>query len=197
MAKEYAGRDIELFTLRECKKVAERKFSFISPDEIVEAFRLWSAGDIAENLDCFSFTVKFFGKVLKAYTNKRKSVLAELLRTEANERAEKIEEESKEAARKRYEKEFPKLLETAREKYETWQEIPPNWFRSAWKRKLIRLSKEEVEAYRKRAAILVEASIRAEEVNRNVVRRLLEGKTFGDKVKIVAGKLAIFNKFCK
>ena len=147
IVESYGGyKDIPAKILDEAIELIISKFSFISIDEIKEAYRQWSTGEITTNgrAEMFGgqFNVAQLGKILGAYTQKRRKVIAEFI----NKR-DSAKEAAKEAARierskKDFLENFQQRLTKAAMDFESWHQVPIGWYEECTRRGLFQWENE-------------------------------------------------------
>jgi hypothetical protein len=115
-------------TGKECLRQLTSSFKNISIGEILEAYRIWAAGDLGE-IYANNFSAKQFTTILSAYTKDiRRKALAEYYKDQ--DEIEKQKEGAKaRAAQEEYEKTFPAMIEA--QKGQPWQEMKSHWYDTA------------------------------------------------------------------
>lgn len=190
IAKDYGTRyDLSEHVLTECIFLIVEKFNHLAIAEIREAYRRHAAGElITKGAEMWGgeFSAAQLGKVLTAYTEKRRTVAAAILR-EQHEAAERQKAAEREAQlRKDFEATFRARIEHAARTAKSWEEIPAFWFRACYDRGWLKISLPEAEQILQTATRLA----RNEELT---PRSLFErASSTEDRAKVIAQKLAVF-----
>ena len=198
-ANEELGKD----NLEECLSLIFQQFSYLSVRDLKKAYQDWMAGKLNLGKEALMWHGKFnagqLGKVLLAYRNRRKIILARIL-NENN----KIQEEARKTAKKQklkadFEASFPKNIEKARGENVEWEDIPPWWWTIIKKRKWLKFQPGEAQKLFEEAADLATVVIaQIEENNRfqkmNKKFHLLRQFDPTAIQKQIAGQLAIKRK---
>lgn len=215
IAKAYGAQyDLSMELLTEAVRLIKQKFNFLAIEEIREAYREWSVGELDIKAEMWGgeFTVAQMAKVLKAYSEKRKKIAAELHKQKKIAIEAAGEQERKEAAQKKFDQEFPQLIEAGKKKYEIWQEVPEFWFKAAYQRGWIKFEQGEADAILKEAEELAALDMAAESkktrLSRAAYKRTQTPPSSKDsvkdwmnrnplqeaKVKRIARKITVFRK---
>lgn len=180
VAVSYGTRqEPEAQTLDECIRLVGAKFSHLSPLEIREAYRMWVAEEL--NIDGGKaemwgghINARNLGAVLSAYNKWRKRDMAKYLNA-VEEARQREEREAKERdARENFEAQLFEELEVAVKEMNDWRDVKPYWFRSLWKRSLIKMSTEQIEGIKQEAARLAKEEKEAREREAKESGRLFE-----------------------
>jgi uncharacterized protein YktA (UPF0223 family) len=129
VAKLYGNmEDLDHETGKECLRQLANSFKNISIGEIMEAYRIWAAGDLGE-IYANNFSPKQFTAILSAYVKEiRRKTLADYYKDIDQIEKAKQREKAK-AAQAEYEKTFPAMIEA--QKGQPWQEMKSHWYDTA------------------------------------------------------------------
>jgi len=195
IAQDYGAMSYNLDIQHECVKLILDKFSHLAIGEIREAYREYASGesDVKGGEMYYGvFNAMNLGKVLTAYSENRRKVLAAIL-TEASDSKRMSEDERRKAKQKaRFDKEFPITLMKAKEKIDHWRDVPEYFYHSAMKRGYIKFEKGEGQAILNDAKELVDMELTEwEETNTNRFRRKPDRESLA---KSIARKITVFRK---
>ena len=145
LSKAYGGREvITEYILDQCCTIVMEQFPFLSLDEIEVAYRMWAAGDLetkgSAEMYGGSFNAGQVGKVLGAYAQHRKKIVAEFLRTKDAVEEARADRTREEHARQKYE---DALGEWWLSEQSDWRELPLHRCETAIKRGLVTATDEE------------------------------------------------------
>lgn len=201
VVKLYGGRqDIDSEVLKECAKLIVEKFGMISVLEIKEAYRQWSTGETnikGAEMYFGEFNAGQLGKILGAYTDRRKKVLGVYLREKEEMQEAQSREEKKRIMKEAFDREFPLMIEAAKLTVTDWRDIPAFWYEAANNRGMIHFDRGEAVQIFKDAQDLAKLELQAEQEEKvmylgDVFRR--ENKDPLERAKVIARKLTVFRK---
>jgi len=209
VAKEYGAREmIDNSILKECIRLVvgskghPGKFGMIGLSEIREAYRQWASGEIqvkGGEMYGGSFNAAQFGKVLTAYLDKRKQVIAAFTTLKREQEWKEAEQRRDEKWKSEYEENFEKYLQECTA--ESWKEIPIHWYDTAMRRGLIDFEKGEAVLIYEEAKGLAKAELISEMQNvENIFQKagwktqMESGEWSEDRAKVIARKITVFRK---
>ena len=166
-AQMYGAREnVPRFVISECVRLVFEKYSFLALEEIREAYRQKAAGEIKiKGAEMYGgvFNADNLGKVLRAYNQERKKVMAAFLK-EKHEMETKGKKEAMKLFRAiLFEVCFPEMLKQASQTFEDWRQVPEWWYDAAKKRELFIYKQGEKRSYYERAIELMPEEIEKEE----------------------------------
>lgn len=200
IAQEYGARTAILPHVQsECIRLILEKFGHIGFNEIREAYRLYASGEIrikGGEMYGGEFNAGQLGKVLSAYNEHRKQIIAAY--TEAlHVTAEEIEEAKRaEESRMRFEAKFREWLKKAKAEQTDWRDIPAYYYDAAMNRGLIEFKPGEKRQIWEDALILAETEFQEDvesEFGRKVNAVLQQDQLEG-RARVIAQKLSVFRK---
>ena len=201
VAKMYGGRaDIDSEVLKECSKLILEKFGFLSIPEIKEAYRQYSTGEIVvKGAEMYGgeFNASQLGKILGAYSNRRRKVLGMYLREKEEEKEKAAREEKQRIMKAAFDKEFPRMIERAKTEISEWREVPAYWYEAANKRNMIQFNQGEAVAIFEEAQQLAKIEIQAEQEGRVLTLKDViqnQKKDPIERAKVIARKITVFRK---
>jgi len=206
LAKKYgANAHIGFEILEGCQELILNQFLELSVEEIETAYELWSAGKLeVKNADMYHgiFNVSQLGKILSAYSKRRKKIIATLIHEQGENkiRAERAAKNQK--LKETFEVEFLNNFEKKRESIKEWKDVPSWWWGTMKKRKWIPFTRDEaLEAYDEAGELAEKYTeiIQGENrVNQAIKRfdlvRDVDAKSLRQNI---AGQLMIFKKCIK
>jgi hypothetical protein len=135
VAKLYGGvEQLDSEVGKECLRQLQSKFQKLSVGEILEAYRLYSSGDLGE-IYTHKFGPKQFTEILAAYTKDiRRKALADYYKQKDEEEKRKALEKARKA-QAAYERTFPAMIEA--QKGQPWQEMKSHWYDTAIRLEII------------------------------------------------------------
>jgi hypothetical protein len=204
VAKSYGSRTVTPENvIVECINIFLDKFSHLGLEEIKEAYRLWSIGqlNIKGSAEMYGgeFNAAQFGKIMAAYVEYRMTILGAYLNAREIEKREKEKAEVMERRKERNLETFRYDFDTA--DFKDYTEVPGWWFDVARKQGLIKIDKktalEIFEKAQRIAAIQLEKE-NGEETNifKKVMGEALEQKKQA-RAKVIAGQIAVFEHINK
>lgn len=132
--------------VKECIYLIGRKFAYLSPKELREAYRQWASGEIkVDGGEMYGgqINARQVGAVLGAYSEARREKMGKYLFAVA-ESKERESRARKEAAKKAaFEKSFAMELSNAIENAKGWEEMKGYWFKVLEDRGEIQLTTEQ------------------------------------------------------
>ena len=201
IAKKYGARQsIEKDVLNECVNLILEKFNLLGLHEIIEAYRLWTVGDITvKGGEMYGgvFHAGQIGRVLAAYTENRALIVGKYL-TIKYEADKKRRKEAEQAAKKeQYEAEFVSYL--ANWSGQSWKDVPYHWYDTCLKRNMIQYAPGEKRQIWEKAQQLASQEITHEaEDEGNIFRKAALQHQFDcnveDRAIVIARKLTVFRK---
>lgn len=160
IAREYGTRyDLPENVLTECIFLVTEKFSHLAIEEIREAYRQYASGEIqAKGAEMYGgeFSASQLGKILTAYTEKRQTTLAAIIRAQSEEAEKQAAIERDAKLRAEFDATFRDRLIAASETAKSWQDIPAFWFWACYNRGWLKITVSEAEAILQRARIIAE-----------------------------------------
>ncbi len=199
VAQEYGARhEIHRNIIAECIRLIMRKFNFISVSEIREAYREYTSGELnVKGADTYGgeFNVSQMGKILTAYCENRRKVLAEFIKQRDLISEEIQNTKKKKAAIEKFEIDFPKIVLSKRKEITTWSDVPEWWYNSIKKRNWIAFEEGEAAEIFEQAKKLAE--IRKKEYEKEKKVKALSGiidLSSCQTPQAIARKLTVFKK---
>ena len=203
LAKRYgANSHIGFDILEGCQELILNQFKDLSVEEIETAYELWSGGKLeVKNADMYHgiFNVSQLGKILSAYSKRRKKIIATLIHEQGENkiRAERAAKNQK--LKETFEIDFVNNFEKKRESIKEWKDVPTFWWETMKKRKWIQFTKEEAlktyEEAGKLAKIHTQLIKSENRVNQAIKRfdlvRDVDAKSLRQNI---AGQLMVFRK---
>lgn len=190
------------YTWSEATKLIIDKFPYLSINEIKEAYRQYFTGEIeAKGAEMYrgEFNVGSLGKILSAYSERRKKVLGTYLREKEEQKDREGQERKRRIMQDAFNREFPKMIEKSRTEITDWREVPAYWYDSANKRGMIKFEQGEAVQIFQDAQEL-ERIERANEQDESMtladVFRRQENNPL-ERAKVIARKLTVFRKLIK
>ena len=137
-----------------------QKFAKIG--DILNAINLGSFGEFTESNEVLYVSAANIFKWIKKYDEKKMEALSKQMRFEQEQKAKEEEEQKSEESKKSYYKNLAHNIKNANE-----QTCKIGWlyFESLWKLGLLKLSKEEIDAYKKKAKELTINELRSKRVS--------------------------------
>jgi hypothetical protein len=204
VSKSYGARvTVSKEVLNECIQIFLDNFNQLGVEEIKEAYRLWSIGqlNIKGSAEMYGgeFNAAQFGKIMAAYVEYRMTILGAYLNAREIEKREKEKAEVMERRKERNLETFRYDFDTA--DFKDYTEVPGWWFDVARKQGLIKIEKEAaLEIFEKAQTI---AAIQLEKENgeeTNIFKKVL-GDALEQKkqarAKLIAGQIAVFEHINK
>jgi hypothetical protein len=153
VAKSYGSRTVTPENvIVECINIFLDKFSHLGLEEIKEAYRLWSIGqlNIKGSAEMYGgeFNAAQFGKIMAAYVEYRMTILGAYLNAREIEKREKEKAEVMERRKERNLETFRYDFDTA--DFKDYTEVPGWWFDVARKQGLIKIDKKPLWKYLKK-----------------------------------------------
>ncbi len=149
ICENYGAREkVAKGALKEATRNVREKFAFIAPEEITEAYRLWSCGEIkAPGAEMYGgqFHPGQLGKILAAYCQKRRQVIGAYLREREREEWEQKKAAHAQAWKEHYENNFDKIIEQLKSKAGSWQDAGAHLYDTAHRRGLIHFEPGEAQ----------------------------------------------------
>lgn len=205
LANVYGNRvKITPILLKKCILDIKKNFSHYGKMEFTEAFRLWSLGEIGDkSTEMYGgeFNALILNRILKQYENYRRDIVNKSLR----ELEKQKNQEKERAERERHKEEIDKIpkeqIISDINKYDNWENIPHYLCKIAFKKKLIKLTKSEIEEYKKQAKQKHKEEIEIERNKISSVNDLLKiNKEMQEpevRERIIATKICVFDKLHK
>lgn len=145
-------------TLDECIRLIGSKFGHLSPLEIRTAYRMWVAGELQVGKEAEMWggriNARNLGAVISAYSQYRKKDMAKYLNAIQNATEDEARKAKEAQAKADFEQQFAEELAQAVESMENWKQVKPFWFPILWKRQMITMKTEQIEAIKVEAAEL-------------------------------------------
>lgn len=201
IAKKYGAREsIEKSVLSECVNLILQKFNLLGLNEIIEAYRLWTIGDIkVRGGEMYGgvFHAGQIGRVLAAYAESRALIVGRYLTIKYEADKKRRREEEKAAKRAKYEEEFPSYL--ANWTGQSWQDVPYHWYNTCMKRNMIQFAPGEAQKIFEKAKQLAKLEIQTEtEEEGNIYKKAtLQNNancSIKDRAKVIARKMTVYQK---
>lgn len=194
-AQAYGARhEIVPTVAKECAELVLSKFAHLAIDEIAEAYCQWASGQIevkGGEMYGGSFNAAQFGKVLSAYSERRRAIAAAISNAAAQERIEAEQARRKADMERRFAEEFPRTFEKVRAEATGWEGVPGYFFQVLWQRGLITFTVGEGQDIRQRAEAIAMAQLEKEKQEANRFGRL---STLEDRRRIIGGKMLVWEK---
>lgn len=207
-----ARREISEPALFEAVKVIREKFSFLSVDEIAEAYRQWAAGELdmkKKDAEMYGgqFSAAQAGKILDAYSSNRKKIVGAYLR----EKQARNEQEAKEQADAKkiaaFDAKFPAIVAKMKSEAKDWRDCPFYIYQAAKDRGLFQIGKEEaLEIYADAMSLArMEAENAYEQAQgggkgffqlRDLARAVQDEEGIESRAKVIARQITLFRKLC-
>jgi len=201
VAQQYGAREvITTHVLKECIRLVLERFKFLGLSEIREAYRLKASGELqAPGAEMWggTFNADQLGKVLSAYRQHRRQIVAAYLH-------EKELEQEKAKARKRREdfnRRFPEMIEKARQEITDWRDVPEFWYEAAMRRGWIEFEPGEANRIFAEAKELARMEFEDEISTAPVTQKaalqaaiLGHGADLDFRAKVYARKISVFRK---
>lgn len=206
LAKRYgANSHIGFDILEGCQELILNQFKELSVEEIETAYELWSGGKLeVKNADMYHgiFNVSQLGKILSAYSKRRKKIIAVLIHEQGENRIQAERAAKNEKLKDSFESDFVKIFEKKRGEIKEWKDVPSWWWGTMKKRKWIPFTRDEaLEAYDEAGELAEKYTkiIQGENrVNQAIKRfdlvRDVDAKSLRQNI---AGQLMIFKKCIK
>lgn len=184
---------------KECIRMVYEKFPYLSVVELKEAYRQWSIGEIeVKGAEMYGgeFNAGQLGKILGAYSERRRKVLGTFLREKEAAQERLKREERNRAMQEEFDAKFPAMIANA--KISDWREVPAFWYESALKRGMIQFEPGEAKQLFEDAKEL-ELIERANEQELNTLGDVFRQaeKDLIERAKVIARKLTVFRKLIK
>ena len=132
IAKIYgASKDIGE-VIAECVRIAKKKFPFLAPDEIREAYESWAVNpEIERSAEMYGGKLNAlnFGRVLSAYAERRNKIAAAIRNERDRQREEAEEEKRHERMKRKFNQDFVETLRRLKENTNDWRDIPEYIYR--------------------------------------------------------------------
>jgi len=205
----------QILTIQACSQFIVDMFPMIGLKELQVAFSMAAANKFPKlNLETYygKFSVQFLGKILNAYLNKRKGVIAKYeqqLSLEASKNIDKDKEEKNEATKKAIIEDYNKLLEAFRENGDIdmlEQKIMPYWGKILVNANIINFTHEQKlsivaeskERAKREVSKEIEFGSNQSPANRRTLKAVLQAalkgeknQSFDDKWKAIYSKLIV------
>lgn len=203
LAKKYgANAHIGFEILEGCQELILNQFLELSVEEIETAYELWSAGKLeVKNADMYHgiFNVSQLGKILSAYSKRRKKIIATLIHEQGENRIKEERAAKNQKLKETFEIDFVNNFEKKRTSIKEWKDVPTFWWEVMKKRKWIQFTKEEAlktyEEAGKLAKIHTQLIESENRVNQAIKRfdlvRDVDAKSLRQNI---AGQLMVFRK---
>lgn len=214
LAEAYgARREISEPALFEAVKVIREKFSFLSVEEIAEAYRQWAAGELdmkKKDAEMYGglFSAAQVGKILGAYSANRKKIVGTYLREKQarQEQAAKEQADAKKIAA--FDAKFPALIAKMQAEAKDWRDCPFYIYQAAKDRGLFHIGKEEALLIYEDAIALarMEAESAYEQAQgggksffqlRDLCRAAQDEEGIAARAKVIARQITLFRKLCQ
>ena len=202
IAKKYGARQtIDKDVLHECVSLILEKFDLFGLHEIIEAYRLWTIGELTVGKGGEMYAGVFhagqIGRVLAAYKENRTMIVGKYIsmKYEADKKRRKEEEEA--AKKAQYEAEFVSYI--AGWSGQSWRDVPYHWYDTCLKRNMIQYAPGEKRKIWEKAQQLAKLEITHEaEDEGNIFRKASLQHQFEcnveDRAIVIARKLTVFQK---
>ncbi len=199
VAQNYGARTIiHTNTIKECINIFLDQFSQLGVEEIKEAYRLWSTAklNIIGSAEMYGgeFNAAQFGKIMAAYVEYRKQILAAYLN--AKHAAQFVEDEH--AMQKKRKKAFEDNFKTVflNAEFKTWEQVPANWCDVARKKGLMEITKEDYKRIFTHAKQIAALELNKEnDEAKNIyhkVRGEIYAATLQSRAKVISKQIAVF-----
>lgn len=169
--------------LLEIKRFILEKFGSLSLAEITEAWRMAAAGELKVNSEIYGgeLNANVFGRVLVAYRDFRRSVVAEIVKRE--DRILKLQEaaERRERGQAAFDASLPKLVENAKSKVKKWEDVFEFWYEGCLRVGLVSIDRDLANLVWSIAGKIVE-------------REGVSVKQVAKRRKVVSRKIYLFHK---
>ena len=185
--------------VKECISLIGRKFAYLSPKELREAYRQWASGEIkVEGGEMYGgqINARQVGAVLFAYSEVRRSTMGKYLFAveEAKEREARAKKESEKKAA--FEEVLANELSNAVQSADGWQDMKGYWFKILEDRGELKLTTEEKwQVYNACEKLAIQ------EENARIHEKRGSGKLFEriadrqDIQKVIAEKVAVWEYY--
>lgn len=187
----------------ECIRLFQTDFRKLNPEEIREAYRQFSLNEIkptSGEMYGGQLTAHSFGRVLSAYSERRKTVHHNFLKAELDAKRESQRKQIEASKQKDYILRFPEILESAKATAATWKDAKAHWYDTLEDKGRIELSNADKKIIFK-VAVQLARSEGVEMMQSNALTisntyRQMEAST-DDRAKVISKKLVVFHYFIK
>lgn len=200
-AQSYGAREkVPGFVMTECCRLVLEKYSYLALKEITEAYRQKASGEIkVKGGEMYGgiFNAENLGKVLFAYNESRKKVMAAFLDQLHLQKTKVIKGNWKLFKAILFEVCFLQIMKSS--EFESWEEVPEWWYLAAKKRDLIYYEVGEKKSYYDKAVKALPA-YKKKEIEQGNLKALLLNQAPQDDDRIaamIARKMVVFEKFVK
>jgi len=201
IAQEYGARKkLDQGVQKECVRLILEKFKGIGINEIREAYRLKASGFLeAPGAEMWGgeFNADQLGKVLSAYVQHRRRIIAEYLK--AKELA--AEQEKTRRRREEFNRKFPAMIEAAKGRITDWRDVPEYWYQAAKNRGMIQFESGEAQDIYDEAKQLARMEFEEEQEKAPITRKaslqaaaMGKGDDFEFRAQVIARKITVFRK---
>lgn len=204
IAQRYGARTkIEPDVLKECVNLILDKFSLLGLHEIIEAYRMWTVGEIeVRGGEMYGgvFHAGQIGRVLAAYTEQRAIIVGKYLSMKYDADRARMKAEEQAEQRAKYEKEFAAYL--ANWSGQSWRDVPYHWYNTCVERSMIVFAPGEKRKIWEQAQKMAKVEIQSEaEDEGNIYRKASLASQFEcnveDRAIVIARKLTVYEKVLK
>ena len=206
LAKNYGARaDIEPEMVKEAVRLVMTQFSHLGVDELKDAYRLWASGQIdagkGSEMYAGQFSAGQLGKVLGAYCEHRKKIIAAYTNLLDQEREEQEEEARVARMKSQYMSRFRENISRFCESGKGWQDVPAHWYQMLTKLGDLNPTEAEIKQLTEDAAELAEMELRAEieeEANpfkRVNLERIFQAGGIEARAMVIYEKMAVFRLY--
>lgn len=191
------------FILKACLNSIKENFMHYGIEDIDAAFNMWSLGklgDKATEMYGGVFNVLILNRILNEYEKHRRDIINSFINEQKRDSLQKLEKYKERKGKEKIKSISDEDIIKEIKKYENYFDIP--WYITilAFKRKLIQLSDEKIDSYKKKAEKL--SAIEVDKENKETIIKGLIGKTnkeLQDNIKmrkrVIAAKLSVFEYF--
>jgi hypothetical protein len=204
IAQQYGGRiDSLTDVVAECVKLTLTNFKLIGLEEVREAFRAYAANELSINAETYGgiFNVATYGKVLSAWVDYRKKVVAQYLKDQEEKQQQENERKRQEMARRKHDQDFPKWIEKGKAEFQTWEDVPEWFYHTALRLGLLKFDPGEAQAYYEEAKKIAQRQKeeeRGELAMMTAAKKMIyQGFDVDARAKIIARKISTFNKLIR
>ncbi len=195
IAQDYGANGYDQGVQDECLRLIWNKFNHLALNEIREAYREYASGENeikGAAMYYGNFNAMNLGKVLTAYSENRKRILAAILNEASETKRMSENERRKIEQRERFEKQFSSTLMKAKGKITDWQRVPEYFYHSAMKRGYIKFTPGEAAQIFEDAKEYVD--IELAEWEESNVNRFREKPSRENLARSIARKITVFRK---
>jgi len=200
IARNYgASKELDPAVYVECIRIVNEKFSFLSIEDIKEAYRQFASGEIktpAGEMYYGAFNALNLGRVLGQYNENRKKIVAAYLRLKNEKEEQRKKEYIKKTKIEAFESEFTAMIQHGKDDFIEWQQVPEFWYTACIKRDLLILDSKTAKQIFEKAEQLAE--IEKTEENKDLQQKRLKGLIVSSVInkdirsKVIARKLSVF-----